>query len=152
LNTATDIEFNTVDVGLPEVFNPEKVKPWISSIAQREGNPIFYLSYVFCSDDFLLSINQDYLNHNYFTDVITFDMSEPGDVLISGEIYISIDRVKENALLHKDPFFNELLRCIAHGLLHLCGYNDSSNQEKVLFRQLEDKYISYYDKRSTWNL
>jgi rRNA maturation RNase YbeY len=145
LDTITDIEFHTVDVTFPKVFAPGKTKSWISTIAQREGKSIFYLSYVFCSDDFLLSINQDYLNHNYFTDVITFDLSDPSESLVTGEIYISIDRVTENASLHNTPFFNELLRCIAHGLLHLCGYNDSSEKEKVLFRQLENKYINSYD-------
>lgn len=145
LDTITDIEFNTVDVTFPKVFAPGKTKSWISTIARHEGKSIFYLSYVFCSDDFLLSINQDYLNHNYFTDVITFDLSDPSESLVSGEVYISIDRVTENARLHNTSFFNELLRCIAHGLLHLCGYTDSSEEEKALFRQLENKYINFYD-------
>jgi rRNA maturation RNase YbeY len=115
---------------------------WLEQIAVTEAKTIGEISYVFCSDEFLLKINQDYLNHDSFTDIITFDYCEEG--LINGEIYISTDRVKENASSFGVSLTNELLRVMAHGLLHLCGYGDKSEAEAQLMRDKENEKIGMF--------
>jgi len=97
------------------------------------------ISYVFCSDNYLLKINQNHLNHDTYTDIITFDYSEGN--LISSEIYISIDRVKENAKTHSAAILDELHRVIIHGVLHLCGYKDKTTKEAEAMRRKEDLYL-----------
>ncbi len=110
---------------------------WLDLIAVSETKTIGEVSYVFCSDEFLLQINQDYLGHDTFTDIITFDYCEEG--LINGEIYISTDRVKENAISFGVSLINELQTVMAHGLLHLCGYGDKSEAEAQLMRDKENE-------------
>jgi probable rRNA maturation factor len=115
---------------------------WLDLIAVSETKTIGEVSYVFCSDVFLLQINQDYLGHDTFTDIITFDYCEEG--LINGEIYISTDRVKENAISFGVSLINELQRVMAHGLLHLCGYGDKSEAEAQLMRDKENEKIGMF--------
>jgi probable rRNA maturation factor len=115
---------------------------WLESVAVSETKTIGEVAYVFCSDEFLLQINQDYLGHDTFTDIITFDYCEEG--LINGEIYISTDRVKENAASFGVGFINELHRVMAHGLLHLCGYGDKSEAEAQLMRDKENEKIGMF--------
>tara|TARA_R110000850_G_scaffold184197_2_gene309770 strand:- start:1414 stop:1833 length:420 start_codon:yes stop_codon:yes gene_type:complete len=115
---------------------------WLDLIAGSETKTIGEVSYVFCSDAFLLQINQDYLGHDTFTDIITFDYCEEG--LINGEIYISTDRVKENASSFGVSLTNELHRVMAHGLLHLCGYGDKSEAEAQLMRDKENEKIGMF--------
>lgn len=115
---------------------------WLEGIATSESKTIGEISYVFCSDEFLLKINQDYLDHDTFTDIITFDYCEEG--LINGEIYISTDRVKENASNFGVSFINELQRVMAHGLLHLCGYGDKTEAEAQLMRDKENEKIGMF--------
>ncbi|MFT4838640.1 MAG: putative rRNA maturation factor [Nonlabens sp.] len=115
---------------------------WLDLIAVSETKTIGEVSYVFCSDEFLLQINQDYLGHDTFTDIITFDYCEEG--LINGEIYISTDRVKENAISFGVSLINELQRVMAHGLLHLCGYGDKSEAEAQLMRDKENEKIGMF--------
>ncbi|EAS20670.1 conserved hypothetical protein, UPF0054 family [Flavobacteria bacterium BBFL7] len=115
---------------------------WLDAIASSENKSIGDLSYVFCTDEFLLDINQQYLNHDTLTDIITFDYCD--DQLIHGEIYISIDRVKENASDFQVTFTEELLRVMAHGLLHLLGYGDKLDEEKVIMRLKEDEKINMF--------
>ncbi|WP_213521088.1 rRNA maturation RNase YbeY [Nonlabens sp.] len=115
---------------------------WLELVAESESKTIGEISYVFCSDEFLLKINQDYLNHDTFTDIITFDYCEEG--LINGEIYISTDRVKENASSFGVSVINELHRVMAHGLLHLCGYGDKSEAEAQLMRDKENEKIGMF--------
>ncbi len=98
--------------------------------------------YVFCDDAFLLNINGEFLNHHYNTDIITFDLSEPGSDITDGEIYISVDTVRENAVQYQVPFAEELLRVIFHGILHLCGYKDKTKKDTALMRQKEDEYLN----------
>jgi len=119
------------------------VKNVLRDIFKKERTPLEQLQYVFCSDEYLLEINQQYLQHNYYTDIITFDLSEKGGP-VSGEIYISIDRVKENARHFQVPFQQELLRVIFHGALHLCGYKDKTKKDQEAMRKAEDKYLYYY--------
>ena len=115
---------------------------WLYLIAVSETKTIGEVSYVFCSDAFLLQINLDYLGHDTFTDIITFDYCEEG--LINGEIYISTDRVKENASSFGVSLANELHRVMAHGLLHLCGYGDKSEAEAQLMRDKENEKIGMF--------
>ena len=115
---------------------------WVKAVIESEGKDVGDLNYIFCSDDDLLYMNQRYLDHDTFTDIITFDYSE--DDLISAEIYISIDRVKENAKDFKVKFKNELRRVIVHGVLHCCGYSDSSKELKAEMRALENKKIELF--------
>lgn len=115
---------------------------WLETVIESEGKDVGDLNYIFCSDDDLLYMNQRYLDHDTFTDIITFDYSE--EDLISAEIYISIDRVKENAKDFKVKFKNELRRVIVHGVLHCCGYSDSSKELKAEMRALENKKIELF--------
>lgn len=119
-----------------------KHKAWLNEVAKQEGKRILELSYVFCSDDYLLQINQEYLNHDTLTDIITFDNSEDPKK-IAGDIFISIDRVKENgdALGTKET---ELKRVMVHGLLHLLNYKDKKKEDKAVMTEREDFYIKQY--------
>ena len=98
-----------------------------------------HLSFVFSNDEYILTINQKFLKHDYYTDIITFDYNEHN--CVSGDIIISVDRVHENALIHNVSFINELHRVIIHGVLHLLGFSDKSIKEKIKMRQLEDHYL-----------
>jgi probable rRNA maturation factor len=120
-----------------------ELKKFIQGMFKREGKGLLYLNYIFCSDKKLLSINRKFLKHDYFTDVITFEFSEK-KMPIEGEVYISVDRVKENASLLSETFNRELHRIIFHGVLHLCGYNDKSKTENKKMREVEAKYINEY--------
>lgn len=115
-------------------------KKWLRQIAANHQFTIHELTYVFVSDEELLEINQTYLQHDTFTDIITFDNSEENNV-IEGDIFISIDRVTENATKFKVPFQDELNRVIAHGLLHLCGFLDKKPSDVLAMRQQEEKSI-----------
>ena len=119
-----------------------KHKAWLNEVAKQEGKKILELSYVFCSDDYLLQINQEYLNHDTLTDIVTFDNSEDPK-RIEGDIFISIDRVKENGekLGTKET---ELKRVMVHGLLHLLGYKDKKKEDKATMTKKEDFYIKQY--------
>jgi rRNA maturation RNase YbeY len=119
-----------------------KHKAWLNEVARQEGKRILELTYIFCSDDYLLQINQEYLNHDTLTDIVTFDNSEDPNK-IEGDIFISIDRIKENgdALGTKET---ELGRVMVHGLLHLLGYKDKKKEDKVLMTEKEDFYIKQY--------
>ena len=101
------------------------------------------ISVIFCSDEYLLQLNKEYLNHDYYTDIITFDYVE--DDLISGDLFISLDRVKENARQFETPVLNELYRVVFHGTLHLTGYEDKTDSEQKLMREKENYYLSKVD-------
>lgn len=117
------------------------IKSLIARIFAEEKVDFNSVSYVFCTDDYLLKLNQQYLNHDTLTDILTFTLSNSSLPIVS-EIYISIERVKENALDLKIEFLNELYRVIIHGILHLCGYTDTSKVEKSQMRKKEDYYLS----------
>lgn len=125
------------------LINRTDLKTFILSIFKREKKKLGELSYVFCSDAYLLEINKQYLKHNYYTDIITFDLSVTPPV-IAGEIYISVDRVKDNAQNFNASFKEEIHRVIFHGALHLCGYRDKTEAEEILMRKMEDKYLKLY--------
>ena len=113
---------------------------WLKMVAESEVKKLGPLSIIFCSDNYILDINIKYLHHDYFTDIITFDYCESD--LVSGDLFISIDSVRENALHYNVKFEDELDRVMVHGLLHLIGYDDHTPEETALMRQKEDYYIS----------
>ncbi len=116
---------------------PQKTSKWIKTISESEGYKVGDINYIFCSDDYLLEINKEYLQHDYYTDIITFDNSEEEGKL-EGDIFVSVDRVKDNAVTLGVDFETELRRVIIHGLLHLIGYEDTSDDLKKQMREKED--------------
>ena len=118
-------------------------KRWLTKIATNAGFKIKELNYVFCSDEYLYQMNRDYLKHDTYTDIITFDNSEKKDD-IEGDIFVSIDRVRENAKTHTQEVETEMNRVLAHGLLHLMGYKDKSKEEAALMRLKEEESIKLY--------
>jgi len=119
------------------------LKRFIETIFVKEQKNLKSVNYIFCSDNELLRLNQLYLGHNYYTDIITFDLSENGNS-ISGEVYISVSRVKENARKIRTTITSELHRVIFHGALHLCGYKDKLPEELAEMRKAEDQYLKQY--------
>ena len=138
------IFFNNADKSTSLRFRT-KLKAFVNKQCLKEGLHIETLQYVFCSDAFVLDINNRYLNHNFYTDIISFDLSEQKGQLI-GDVYISIDRVKENAKTEGHPYMHELLRVIFHGALHFCGYKDKKPADAKLMRAMEDKWLKAYLK------
>jgi len=134
------IKFSVLETGFGLV--PENLsREWIGSVISLYGQAVGQLSFVFCSDDYLLDINKRFLSHDYYTDIITFDTHEtPG--FISGEIFISLDRVKANALNAGIEFEEELARVIIHGVLHLLGFGDKTDGEKAEMRRNEDRCMA----------
>lgn len=124
-----------------KIPNPRETARWIKNVVKKEKANINRLSYIFCSDAFLIDINRQFLNHNTYTDIITFDLSDTRNA-IDGEIYISIERVRENAKKLKVEFLDELNRVMIHGVLHLLGYSDKKIKEKQRMREKEDSYLS----------
>jgi probable rRNA maturation factor len=123
--------------------NRKILKTFIEQIFRKEGYRLSTLNYIFCTDKKLLEINRNFLQHDDLTDIITFDLSEKG-AATTGEIYISADRVRENARDLGIPFKQELLRVIFHGALHLCGYRDKSKADISEMRMTENKYLKKY--------
>lgn len=126
-----------------KLSNRKTLKLFIQKLFKQEKMNLEQLDYIFCTDEFLLQMNQQYLKHNYFTDIITFNLSENTKAIV-GEIYISIDRVKENAIQFNTSYVQELHRVLFHGALHLCGYKDKSKKDQVLMRQKENFYLHQY--------
>ena len=122
--------------------NETKYSDWLNRIIIQEQMSLGQLDYIFCDDEFLLRLNREYLNHDEFTDIITFDYSEEN--MISGDIFISIQRVYENALLFETAKDDELLRVMAHGVLHLVGYGDKTAKEGGVMRLKEDEMIKLF--------
>lgn len=117
------------------------IRQWIESVVESENAQIIQLNYIFCSDDYLLNINNTFLEHDYYTDIITFPYSD-SEVELEADIYISIDRVKENASLLKIPLKDELHRVLIHGILHLLGFRDATAEEKTEMRKREEHFLS----------
>ena len=138
------IFFNNADKGTCLRFRT-KLKAFISKQCQKEGVRIEALQYVFCSDAYLLDINKRFLNHDFYTDIISFDLSEQKGSLV-GDVYISIERVKENAKTERNLYMHELLRVIFHGALHFCGYKDKKPADVKVMRSMEDKWLKAYLK------
>lgn len=125
-------------------FPEDDIRKWILAIIHNEKKIPGEINFIFCDDDFIYEINKQYLDHDTFTDIITFDYSEDfGN--ISGDIYISVDRVKENAGQFKVSFLEELARVVAHGILHIIGYKDKSSEEARIMRGKENDYLQIID-------
>jgi len=121
--------------------HPAKTSTWIRKVIKKEGKSLQSLNYIFCTDEYLRELNIQFLKHKTYTDIITFNYN-PSKTEIEGEIYISIDRVRENAETFQTDFQTELNRVIIHGVLHLLGFNDKTKAEKTAMREKEDACIS----------
>lgn len=133
-----NIEYNLIDIELN--INKKNYTNWITKCIELTNKEVGEISYIFCNDDYLLNINKEYLNHDYYTDIITFDYCKENT--ISGDLFISIERIKENASTHKTSFKNELDRVIIHGIIHLLGQKDKTPEEAKEMRTKEDYYLS----------
>lgn len=134
------IHFFTEDITY-QLRQRTEIRSWLKSIAKKEKYSILELNYIFCSDEYLLQINKDFLDHDYYTDIITFDNSEIKGK-IEGDIFISIDRVRDNSQQQKTSLKDELHRVLAHGLLHLTGYKDKTSEESKMMRKKEDTALA----------
>ena len=123
--------------------NESVISNWISSVISSEGFKKDEINYIFCDDDYLHKLNVEFLKHDTYTDIISFDYSI--GKIIQGDIYISIERVQDNAKDFNVPFWKELYRVIIHGILHYCGYKDKSLEDKKLMRNMENHYLSRLD-------
>ena len=138
------IRFQVIDVLMPQL-DMDRVRAWIEAVVVNEGYQVGELYYYFCSDEALLDINQRRLGHDFYTDIVTFPLVE-GDV-ISSEFCLSLDRIAENSLNFGRSFESELLRVIIHGVLHLVGYDDHSDEERAEMRSKEEECLDlYYNK------
>lgn len=126
---------------LPETVNTKYIS-WLEDIILSEGKKLGEINYIFCDDEYLLKVNQDYLQHDYYTDIITFDYVK--GKTISGEIFVSLQRISDNASTLSKNFEEELRRVLAHGVLHLSGYKDKSEEEEQLMRSREDFYLAKF--------
>ncbi|MFT3932268.1 MAG: rRNA maturation RNase YbeY [Chitinophagaceae bacterium] len=131
---------------LPSLKDRIKLKAFLLNMFKKEAVKVSSLQYIFCSDEYLLDINKQFLQHDFYTDIITFNLAEK-NTPVAGEIYISVDRVKDNAGSLNQSFKRELHRVIFHGVLHLCGYKDKNRKQEAEMRAMEDKYLSLYFKK-----
>lgn len=134
---APAISFHVEDVSL-DLPDEDRLREWLLSVAQAEEKPVGEVSYIFCSDEHLRGINVEYLNHDYYTDIITFPYD---DDAIHGDMFISTERVADNAETNGVSFEHELHRVMVHGVLHLAGYGDKTEAEQVVMRGKEDFYL-----------
>jgi probable rRNA maturation factor len=128
------------------LLNRKRLKEFLIRLTEKENKKIASISIVFCSNEYLLEINRTHLNHDYYTDIITFDLSTKKSDLIEAELYISTDMIKENASIFKTTIQNELHRVVFHGILHLCGYKDKKKPDRELMRSKENEYLDLYFK------
>ena len=119
------------------------LKKFLISVFNAEKVSLEKISYIFCKDDFQLELNKKFLNHDTYTDIITFPLSDENESMVA-EIYISVERVKENAVKLENEYYEELIRVMIHGVLHLCGYSDHSHEERIEMRKKEDLYLSQW--------
>ena len=134
------VKFNNNGIS-PSLKEKAKLKDFLASIFGSENVDFKSVSYIFCKDDFMLGLNREFLNHDTYTDIITFALSAKNASILA-EIYISVERVIENALKLKNQYYDELLRVMIHGILHLCGYSDHTPREKASMREKENFYLS----------
>lgn len=133
------ISYNTINVKLPNISH-RRTTAWVKAVAASYGKRVGEVAYVFCDDEKILEVNRQYLKHDYYTDIITFDYCE-GD-LLSGDLFISLDTVKSNAELFGKDYDDELNRVIIHGILHLVGINDKGPGEREIMEAAEDKALA----------
>jgi len=143
MQTTAPVDFHFLEPA--SLKDRQLLKTFLRSLFKKERTKLESLRYIFCSDKYLLGINQQYLNHDDYTDIITFNLAD-SSLPVNGEIYISVERVKENARKFNTSFRQELHRVIFHGALHLCGYKDKSSKDEKLMREKENKYLTLYFK------
>lgn len=134
------LDFNYEDLSEQLTLDTLYYANWFKQVCEIENRILGSISIIFCSDNYLLKINQTYLQHDYYTDIITFNYNEPPSIL--GDLFVSIDRVKENAQLNQVDFFHELNRVMVHGILHLCDYNDKTPEEEKKMRLKENQMLN----------
>jgi len=125
-----------------QLENEEQFSSWISNLILSENKKEGVINYIFCDDEYILEINKQYLDHDYYTDIISFDYSVGNE--LHGDIFVSIERVRENAVEFDVTFDEELKRVLAHGVLHYCGYKDKTEEEELLMRSKEDEKIKMF--------
>ena len=126
-----------------ETFQLEKkISNWLEDLILTENKKLGDINYIFCDDEYLLKVNQDFLDHDYYTDIITFDYVK--GKTISGDIFVSLQRISDNATLLSKNYEEELRRVLAHGVLHLCGYKDKTETDQIQMRAKEDFYLAKY--------
>jgi rRNA maturation RNase YbeY len=125
-----------------QLENEEQYSSWISNVISSENKKEGDINYIFCDDEYILEINKQYLDHDYYTDIISFDYSVGNE--LHGDIFVSIERVRENAVEFDVTFDEELKRVLAHGVLHYCGYKDKTEEEELIMRSKEDEKIKMF--------
>ena len=136
------ISFLTENIKMPKL-DKKAVRAWITAVAATyDGRKVGNLNYIFCNDDRILEVNKEFLGHDYYTDIITFDYSEPGKV--SGDMFISIETVETNSFKFHTSYDKELMRVIIHGVLHLCGINDKGPGERAVMEAAEEKALNMW--------
>lgn len=133
------VDYSFEDVPEIDNFSIDFYDNWLSKVASIEDKILGDVTLIFCSNEYLLKINQEYLNHDYYTDIITFDYTE--DNIICGDLFISLEMVAENAISNNVPFINEVNRVVVHGVLHLIGYKDKSDEDSNLMRKKENQML-----------
>lgn len=136
-----DFNFEDVEFDLPD---KNTLTDWIKLAVESEGKTLGDITYVFCSDEYLWNMNKQYLNHDYYTDIITFDYVKNG--VISGDLFISYDRIKDNAEKFNVSHETELLRVMIHGVMHLVGYDDMTDEDEAKIHEREDYYLNFWRK------
>ena len=137
MKSALNIEFDGIDT--PPFYSYEKFNRWVDIIAEHYGKRVGKLSFIYCNDDKILEVNNQFLSHNYFTDIITFDYCRRD--ILNGDIYISIDTVKSNSELFGTTFEEEFNRVFCHGILHLIGFKDKSDEDSIIMRGEEENCL-----------
>lgn len=137
------ISYHTEDIKKPNICT-RRTSAWVKKVAASHGKTIGEIAYIFCSDPYILDVNKQYLQHDYYTDIITFDYSEGNK--ISGDLFISLETVKSNSEQFGTDYYEELERVIIHGILHLCGFKDKEPADEARMREEENKAISSLEK------
>ena len=140
------ITYNTIDVPMPD-FSHRKISAWVKAVAAAHGRRVGEVAYVFCNDEKILEVNRQYLQHDYYTDIITFDYSV-GEV-ISGDLFISLDTVRSNAAGLGADYTDELHRVVIHGILHLCGINDKGPGEREIMEAEVNRALALLEQQDT---
>ncbi len=139
------ISFLTENIKMPKL-DRKAVRAWITAVAATyDGRRVGNVNYIFCNDERMIQVNNEFLGHDYYTDIITFDYSEPG--VVSGDMYISLDTVLSNSSKFKTSYEQELLRVIIHGVLHLCGINDKGRGERAVMEAAEERALDLWYKK-----
>ncbi|MBO4268627.1 MAG: rRNA maturation RNase YbeY [Bacteroidaceae bacterium] len=140
------ITFLTEDIKMPKL-DRKAVRTWIAAVAASyDGRKVGKLNYIFCNDERIIEVNREFLGHDYYTDIITFDYSEPG--VVSGDMFISLDTVLSNSVKFRTSYDRELMRVIIHGVLHLCGINDKGPGERAVMEAAEEKALDMWNNKT----